>query len=157
MTEHPNNIPDQELSVEIFIDAAPDHVWTLMTQRQVDWWCPKPWRIEVVEQDWRAGGRAAITMFGPDGETNPIEGIFLEVVPGCRFVTTDAITADMRPAAPFMIGIWEITPEGSGTRYRASARHWTAEAMAQHRDMGFEAGWMVCAQQLKALAEGSAT
>ncbi|MCC7393436.1 MAG: SRPBCC domain-containing protein [Sphingomonadaceae bacterium] len=144
----------QELSVEIYIDAPTDHVWTLMTEHQEKWWCPKPWRVEVVEQDWRAGGRAAMTMFGPNGETNPIEGIFLEVIAGRRFVTTDAITADMQPAGPFMIGIWEITPEGAGTRYRASARHWDAAARERHREMGFEAGWMACAEQLKALAEG---
>jgi len=67
---------------------------------------------------------------------------------------TDAITADLQPAGAFMIGIWELEPEGTGTRYTARARHWTDEAMNQHKAMGFEQGWAVCMDQLAALCEG---
>jgi uncharacterized protein YndB with AHSA1/START domain len=52
-----------------------------------------------------------------------------------------------------MLGIWEIAPEGSGTRYTARARHWTSESMLHHKEMGFEEGWGICADQLKALCE----
>jgi uncharacterized protein YndB with AHSA1/START domain len=141
------------LSISIWIDAPPARVWGMMTQHRASWWCPAPWRAEVVEEDWRAGGRDAMVFKGPDGEAMPQDGIFLEVTPGVRFVATDAFTAGWVPAGPFMVGIWEIAPEDGGTRYNASARHWTAEAHAQHRDMGFEAGWMAAAQQLKALCE----
>lgn len=99
-----------ELSVETHIAAPPEAVWKLMTERMTEWWCPKPWYTEIVEQNWHAGGRSAMVMKGPEGEAHPVEGIFLEVTPGVRFVTTDAVTADMRPAGPFMIGIWEIQP-----------------------------------------------
>ena len=57
-------------------------------------------------------------------------------------------------SGPFMIGIFAIAPEGSGTRYTASARHWTAESMAHHQEMGFAEGWGAVADQLKALCEG---
>ena len=87
----------------------------------------------------------------------PTDGIFLEVVPGRRFVTTDAVVrgADGRLAAsgPFMIGGWEIAPEGSGTRFTGWARHWTDEAQKQHEEMGFIPGWGAVAEQLKALCE----
>ena len=52
-----------------------------------------------------------------------------------------------------MIGIWEIAPENGGTRYTATARHWTAEAKAQNEAMGFHAGWSAAADQLAALCE----
>ena len=143
----------RELSLERYIDAPPQAVWRVMTERMAEWWCPKPWTTEIVEQDWRAGGRAAMIMRGPNGEEMPQEGVFLEVVPGERFVSTDAFSAGWRPAGPFMVGTWEIAPEGAGTRYRASARHWTDEALEQHRSMGFEQGWGAVADQLKALAE----
>jgi uncharacterized protein YndB with AHSA1/START domain len=58
-----------------------------------------------------------------------------------------------KPAGPFMVGTWEIEPEGAGTRYRAFARHWSPESYEQHKSMGFEAGWMAVAEQLKALCE----
>lgn len=144
---------DLSLSVTIYIEAAPEHVWQVMTERQEEWWCPKPWRVEIVEQDWRAGGRAAMTMHGPNGETMPNEGVFLEVTPGVRYVVTDAFQAGWQPAGPFMVGVWGIAPEGSGTRFTGEARHWTREARDKHQAMGFEQGWGVVAEQLKELCE----
>ena len=146
-----------ELSVERYIAAPPATVWEIMTKRQTEWWCPRPWRTEIIEQDWRAGGRAAMVMKGPDGEEHPQEGVFLEVVPGRRFVTTDSFAAGWIPTKPFMVGGWEIEPEGEGTRYRAWCRHWDEDTMKSHADMGFEDGWRVCADQLAEIAEREAT
>ena len=147
----------RELSVTTHIDASPGTVWQVMTGRMAEWWCPKPWTVTLDEIDLRSGGRCAMTMHGPEGETMPTDGIFLEVVPGRRFVTTDAVVrgADGRLAAsgPFMIGGWEIAPEGSGTRFTGWARHWTDEAQKQHEEMGFIPGWGAVAEQLKALCE----
>jgi len=144
----------RELSVETYIDAPPQKVWDIMTSRIEEWWCPKPWWTEIIEQDWRAGGRSAMVLRGPnEGEEHVLEGIFLDVTPGVRFVSTDAVTADFAPQAPFMIGIWELIPAGQGTRYRAAARHWTDEARKSHEEMGFIDGWQACAAQLKALVE----
>ncbi|TMM48934.1 SRPBCC family protein [Qipengyuania marisflavi] len=142
-----------ELSVSRFIAAPTAKVWDVMANRQTEWWCPAPWRVEIAVQERRAGGRSVMTMHGPDGEMMPNEGIFLAWDEGRRFVTTDAVTGDFEPSGPFMIGIWEIAPEGDGTRYTASARHWTEEACEQHKAMGFEQGWTACAEQLAALCE----
>ena len=40
----------------------------------------------------------------------------------------------------------------AATRYTATARHWTADAKAQHEAMGFEAGWGASADQLVEVA-----
>lgn len=144
---------DLELSVTRHIAAPPDRVWRIMTERLPEWFCPKPWRTEVIEQDWRAGGRSAVVMHGPNGEKSSGDGVFLEVTPGRRFVFTDAFVAGWRPRGPFMVGIMEIEPEGDGTRYTASARHWSEESLRQHKEMGFEAGWSTVADQLAELAE----
>ena len=145
-----------ELSVTCFIAAPPAKVWHIMTERQEEWWCPKPWRTEITVQDKRPGGRCAMIMRGPDGEEAPQEGIYLAWDEGRRFITTDAVTSDFQPSGPFMIGIWEIAPEGTGTRYTASARHWTPEDCKNHEEMGFTQGWGACADQLKALCEAEA-
>ena len=84
----------RELSVTALIDAAPDKVWQVMTERMAEWWCPKPWTVTLDEIDLRSGGRCAMTMHAPEGEAMPTDGIFLEVVPGSRFVTTDAVVRD---------------------------------------------------------------
>lgn len=142
-----------ELSITRYIDAPTEKVWDVLANRQEEWWCPKPWRITIIEQDRRPGGRSAMTMHGPDGEEMPQDGVFLAWDEGRRFVATDAFNAEFVPSGPFMIGIWELVPEGAGTRYTASARHWTQEAKEQHAEMGFETGWGICADQLREICE----
>lgn len=143
----------QELSVTTFINAPPEKVWDIMANRKTEWWCPLPWRAEFDVDDQRPGGQFDTTMYGPAGEVHPHRGIYLAFDEGYRFASTDAIVGDLEPSGPFMIGIWEIEPEGTGTRYIATARHWTAEARQNHADMGFEQGWSECARQLKELCE----
>ncbi|MEZ5572614.1 MAG: SRPBCC domain-containing protein [Halioglobus sp.] len=145
------------LSITRHIAAPPPVVWQVMTQRTAEWWCPRPWTTEIVAQEWRAGGRHAIVMHGPNGETSGGEGIFLEVTPAERIVFTDAISrADggWMPQESFMIGCFELSAEAGGTRYRAWSRHWNEAACRRHEEMGFSEGWKVVADQLATLAEG---
>ena len=142
-----------DLSVTRLIDAPVETVWTIATERMAEWWCPGPWTVELVEQDWRAGGRSAMVMHGPNGEKMPQEGVFLEVTPCRRFVFTDALGAGWHPRPAFMVGIMDFADENGMTRYTATARHWTGEARDQHKAMGFEQGWAAVAAQLAALAE----
>ena len=46
----------------------------------------------------------------------------------------------------------ELTPDGDGTLYRATVRHWDAESRQRHQEMGFEPGWSQVAEQLEAVA-----
>jgi uncharacterized protein YndB with AHSA1/START domain len=145
-----------ELSITRLIDAPVEQVWQIATERLAEWWCPKPWTTEIVEQDWRPGGRSAMIMRGPDGEEHPMEGVFLEVTPGKRFVFTDAFKAGWIPQTAFMVGWFDFAEEGGKTRYTAGARHWTEEALKQHEAMGFAEGWTKVAEQLAAIAEAEA-
>ena len=145
-----------ELAVERYIDAPPETVFKVWTERLEEWWAPKPWTTKVIEQDLRPGGRSAMIMSGPDGATSPLEGVFLEVAPNQSIVFTNAFTAGWIPQTPFMVGFFTFTPEGRGTRYRAGARHWDEAAKTQHEAMGFNEGWAIVAGQLAELAEGEA-
>src|SRR3546814_323244 len=87
--------------------------------------------------------------------TGPMEGVFLEVVPGEKVVTTDAYASGWIPQTPFMTAIWSFADEGEGTRFTATARHWDAEAMERHKEMGFHPGWDQMAEQFKTLCEAS--
>jgi uncharacterized protein YndB with AHSA1/START domain len=52
-----------------------------------------------------------------------------------------------------MVAIVTFEDLGGGkTRYRAVARHWSAEDKAAHEQMGFHEGWGIVADQLAALA-----
>jgi uncharacterized protein YndB with AHSA1/START domain len=145
-----------ELAVERLIAAPPAVVWRVWTGRLEEWWAPKPWTTRIVAQELRPGGRSAMVMSGPDGASAPMEGVFLEVVPERSIVFTDAFTAGWLPQKAFMVGFFSFAPEGDGTRYRAGARHWDAEAQARHEAMGFQQGWTIVANQLAALAESEA-
>jgi uncharacterized protein YndB with AHSA1/START domain len=142
-----------ELSIERHIAASPEAVYKIWTERLAEWWCPKPWTTELIALDLRPGGRSAMVMSGPNGETSPVEGVVLDVIPGRLIVFSDAFTVGWIPNKPFMVGIFSFTPEGSGTRYRAAARHWDEAAMQQHAQMGFIDGWTTVANQLAELAE----
>ena len=142
-----------ELVIERLLDAPVAAVWRAYTHHLNEWFCPPPWRAEVVEMDLRAGGRSAVTMYGPDGEVHANEGVFLEVIPERRIVFTDAFTQGWEPAGqPFMVGTFEFEPQGDKTLYRGIARHWNEEAKAQHEAMGFHDGWGVVAEQWDAVA-----
>lgn len=119
------------LAVTLAIDATPEVVWHCMTDRIAEWWCPAPWRLEVVEIDWRAGGRVAFDMLGPDGERVSSDGVFLEVEPRRKFVSTDAYLVGWIPAEPFMTASGRSSPtararaivhrRGTGRRRRANS------------------------------------
>ena len=76
-------------------------------------------------------------------------------VPGANPIFTDAFTETWQPSEkPFMVAIVTFEDLGDGqTRYRAVARHWSAEDRAAHEAMGFHEGWGIVADQLAALAK----
>ena len=80
---------DLELSVTRLIDAPVATVGPSPRSAWRNGGAPSPGPSKIVEQDWRAGGRSAMVMRGPNGEEIPQEGLFLEVTPGVRFVFTD--------------------------------------------------------------------
>lgn len=152
-----------ELSITRFIDAPPETVYRVYTERLEEWWAPAPWKTRVVEMDLRTGGRFAFEMTGPEGESHPSDSVYLEVVPGERIVNTNAFTAGWEPKGRMdsdcdfpCVSIVTFEREGSGTRYTARVRHWTEAALKAHEAMGFEQGWSMVAAQLAGLAEAEA-
>lgn len=144
----------RELSFTRIIDAPRDIVWRAWTERLEEWFAPRPWTAKVIEQDFRAGGRTAVEMTGPNGETSGGDGVFLEVTPNERIVFTDAFLPGWVPQGPFMVGIFTFEDAGEGkTRYTAAARHWTDGAKKRHEEMGFETGWSQVSDQLAEIAE----
>lgn len=95
-----------------------------------------------------------MVMRGPDGVDYPNAGVYLEVKPNEKIVTTDAYTAGWIPSAkPFMTLIVTFEGlDGGHTRYTARARHWTAADRQTHEKMGFHKGFGICADQLEQLA-----
>lgn len=153
--------PELDLELTRLLSAPPALVWRCWTEPELicQWFCPKPWSVSEAIVDLRAGGRFFTLMNGPAGEKVPNEGSFLEVVPQRKLVFTDIFGADYAPVAVPLSGaglsfaaILTFEPEGSGTRYRAVARHRSPEDAETHRKMGFHEGWGAAADQLEDLA-----
>lgn len=145
---------DRELVLTRLIDAPREKLYRAWTEPELlkQWFAPRPWTTPVVELDVRPGGSVLFVMRSPEGQDMPNHGVYLEVVPNQRLVTTDAFTRAWEPSAkPFMLLIVTFEEEGGKTRYTARVRHWTVEDKEAHEKMGFHEGWGICADQLAAL------
>lgn len=144
-----------DLVLERVLDAPPETVFRAYTDPAIlsQWFAPKPWTITDAVVEPRAGGRFNFVMHGPEGERFPNSGVFLEVVPNRRLISTDAFTPEWKPTGlPFMTARIEMEPTGDGrTKYTATASHWNAATMKQHEEMGFHEGWGQATDQLEAL------
>ncbi len=147
---------DRELVSAFLMEATPDQLFKAWTTPALypAWFCPKPWRAEVTRMDLRPGGGNEIMMYGPDGETHPNSGVYLEIDPGKKLVFTDAFTEGWIPNPDAMMtAVITFEPQADGkTLYLARVGHPTVEAKTQHETMGFHDGWGVVAQQLEAVA-----
>ena len=145
---------DRELMLTRLIDAPREKVYRAWTDASLlkQWFAPLPYTTPVAELDVRPGGSAFIVMRGPDGKDLPNHGVYLEVVPNQRLVSTDAYTKAWEPSEkPFMTLILTFEDEGGKTRYTARARHWTVADREAHEKMGFHQGWGICTDQLTTL------
>jgi uncharacterized protein YndB with AHSA1/START domain len=149
---------DRELVLARIMDATPEQLYRAWTtpERFPEWFCPKPWRAEVVKMDLTPGGAAETTMYGPNGEVFPNRGVYLEAVPNRKLVFTDAFTEGWVPVegGGMMTAVLTFEPQPDGkTLYIARAGHPTIEKLQQHEQMGFHHGWGAVADQLEAIAK----
>lgn len=145
------------LVLQRMLDAPIEKVWRCWTEPELleQWFCPKPWFVTNAVIDLKPGGECSCMMNGPDGEQFPNMGVFLAVEPMKRIVTTDAFRPGWIPTErAFMTAETIFADAGGGkTDYTARAHHWSAEAKAEHEEMGFHEGWGKAADQLEALAQ----
>lgn len=150
--------PETDLVIERVVAAPVARVWGAWTipEQLQQWFCPRPWTTPRAEIELRPGGTFYAMLQGPAGEEEHVRGCFLEVVHHERLVWTVALRQGFRPApispgVPDFTAVIEMQPEGSGTRYRATAMHRDPEGARQHETMGFFEGWGAVTDQLAEL------
>jgi len=73
-----------ELEMERTLQAPIAKVWDALTDRELvgRWYGPtEDFRTEVLEWDFRVGGKYRIAMHAPDGNTHTCYGVFSEITP----------------------------------------------------------------------------
>ncbi|GAA1200951.1 SRPBCC family protein [Pseudonocardia alaniniphila] len=158
MTTYTPN-PELDLVLERTVDVAPQLVWKAWTTPELlkQWFAPKPWTTTACEIDLQPGGRFDTTMRSPEGDEYPSSGCILVVEEGSRLVFTSGLGPGFRPVIveggfPFTAVI-SMEPDGSGTKYTATAIHADASAKKSHEDMGFIDGWGMALDQLVEVAK----
>lgn len=129
-------------------DAPRELVWRAWTQPEhvAKWWGPRGFSTRVEELDLRTGGAWRYVMIGPDGNEYPSQGVFREVSPPNRIVSTDEFGEDFTPPAdmelPSGIVMTVLFDEvDGGTRVTLHIAHATAEDRRRHEEMGVVPGW----------------
>jgi uncharacterized protein YndB with AHSA1/START domain len=140
---------DRQIVITREFDSPRRLVWEAWTDPHhvAQWWGPRGFQTRVDELDLRAGGAWRYVMIGPDGAEYPVKGVFREVVPLERIVTTDEFDEDYQHPAkidlPRGIILTCTFEDLAGERTRLTMRivHRTAEDRRKHEEMGVVPGW----------------
>ncbi|HOB59449.1 MAG TPA: SRPBCC domain-containing protein [Methanoregulaceae archaeon] len=102
------------LSITRVFDAPVDLVWKAWTDPGYvkRWWGPKDFTAPFIMIDFRVGGTSLLCMRSPDGQEFWSTGIYREIVPEKRIVTTDSFSDEKGAIVPAsfygMTGVWPL-------------------------------------------------
>jgi len=146
-----NDTNDRTLTLKRTLKAPLKLVWDAWTQPEhiAQWWGPKGMETKVVEHDFREEGKWKYTMMMPDGNEFIAEGIYLEIVPLQKIVSS----ADFKPMTEGVEIQAFFESSGDETLFTFSVVHPTVEYCQQQEKMGFMNGWGSTFARLAALVE----
>jgi uncharacterized protein YndB with AHSA1/START domain len=148
MLETSATAADRELVLTRVFRAPRELVWKAFTEAEhiAHWFGPRGFSTRVDLHDFRIGGQWKYVMVGPDGAEYPCEGVFQEIVPHERYVTTDAFGDDFQmpdatelPQGIVMTALFE--DDGAATKLTLRIMHASVEDRIKHEKMGVVDGW----------------
>jgi len=134
-----NDLSKRMLTLKKTFDASIELVWEAWTQPEhvAEWWGPKGMSINVVEHDFKIGGKWKYVMPMPNGAEFISEGEYLEIEKFKKIVTT----ANFRPMTEGVEIRALFEENGEKTNFIFSVVHPTEEYCKQQEKMGFYNGW----------------
>ena len=114
-------------------------VWEAWTKPEhiVQWWGPKGMQINVIEHEFKVGGKWKYIMPMPDGSEFISDGVYSEIVEPEKIVTS----ANFKPMTEGVILHVLFEENGDKTDFTFSVIHPTEEYCKQQEKMGFYNGW----------------
>ena len=134
-----SNAENRTVTIKRTLKAPIKLVWEAWTQSHhiANWWGPPGITLDVVEHDFRVGGKWKYTMIMPDGKEFVTEGVYSEIVEFKKIVSS----ADFKPMTEG-VEIQAIFEEnGDNTEFTFNIVHPTEEYCKQQTDMGILNGW----------------
>jgi len=134
-----NEQDNRTLSLQRIIDAPVAIVWEAWTQPDhiAHWWGPKGMKTKVIEHNFKAGGSWKFTMEMPNGAEFISEGVFSEIVPLEKIITS----AEFKPMTTGVQLQALFEAQGEKTIFTFKVVHPTEEYCKQQEQMGFMNGW----------------
>lgn len=132
--------------------AAPRQlVWDVWTKPEhiEKWFGPKGFNTRVDKQDFKVGGSSIYVMIGPDGAEYPAKGVYKEIVPIEKIVSSaDGFDEDFVAAHPemdlpkeAMVLTCIFDDLNTRTKLTLITSHATVEEKKKHEAMGVVEGW----------------
>lgn len=157
-------LSDKDIVISREFTAPRQLVWDVWTQpKHIEkWFGPKGFTTRVESLDFKVGGRSSYVMIGPDGTEYPSSGVYREIVPIEKIVTTDEfgegfddIEAMKNVDLPQgMVSTFLFDDLGERTKLTIITSHPTVEDRKKHEAMGVVDGWNTSLDKLDAyLAE----
>ncbi|MBW4619006.1 MAG: SRPBCC domain-containing protein [Cyanosarcina radialis HA8281-LM2] len=140
---------DREIVITRIFNAPRNLVFEVWTDPKhiAQWWGPEGFTTRVEEMDFRPGGKSRYVMIDSNGTEYPSKGVFREIVPPERIVTSDEFDEGFEEVfkGDLPSGAIELTASfedlGDKTRLTLQILHSTAEDRRKHEEMGVIDGW----------------
>ncbi len=134
-----SDLKNRTITIEKSFNAPLKTVWEAWTQSEhiVKWWAPPGMELEVIEHDFKVGGKWKYTMPMPDGSPFISEGIYKEIIEYKKIVTS----ADFRPMTENVELQVHFESDGNKTKFTFSVIHPTVDYCKQQEAMGINNGW----------------
>jgi uncharacterized protein YndB with AHSA1/START domain len=143
-----NDAKNRTLTLKKVFNAPVKTVWNAWIEPEhvVQWWAPKGMKINIIEHNFKVGGKWKYSMPMPDGSLFVSEGTYREITPYKKIVTT----ADFKPMTEGVELHVEFEADGDKTNFTFSVIHATEEYCKQQEKMGFYNGWSSTFERLEA-------
>lgn len=133
-----NELLSRTFTMKRTFDAPRQLVWDTWTQPKhlANWW-GRGADMNIEEHDFSEGGVWKFSMPMPNGGTFVSEGIYSEIVPIEKIVSS----AEFKPMTEGVIIMAMFEDAGDKTNFTFSVVHPTQEYAEQQTQMGIESGW----------------
>jgi uncharacterized protein YndB with AHSA1/START domain len=133
---------DTEVVLTRVFDAPRSLVFEAMTKCEhlTHWYGPRGYTLPVCEIDLRPGGAWRHVVRGPDGSEMPMKGVYREIVPPERLVSTESYDLPGMGWTPESVVTTTLEERDGRTTLTSRILYPSVEARDGHVGSGMEAG-----------------